>query len=355
MNKLNSRVPFFAIGEREIGKGFDPLVVVEIGINHGGSLVEAKKLVDAAVESGAEIIKHQTHIPDKEMSREARHVVPGNSNKSIYDIISETALTLDEEIELCEYVRKLGLIYISTPFSFEAADFLESINVPAFKIGSGECNNYVFVEHIAKKGKPIILSTGMNSIDTIKPAVDIIRNYGLPFALLHCTNLYPTPSNLIRLNAIRELEEFFPDAVLGLSDHSTSNFPCLGAVALGAAILERHFTDSMLREGPDISCSMDPSNLKELIEGSKIIHIASTGNKRPVVEEGVTSAFAFASIVSNIDLNMGDIIHQDNIALRRPHGGDFGPTDYHKIIGSKVLKPIQENTQIKKEDIQLKL
>jgi N-acetylneuraminate synthase len=355
MNKLNSKVPAFAIGERRVGREFNPLVVVEIGINHGGSLVEAKKLVDAAVKSGAEIIKHQTHIPDKEMSREAKHVVPGNSNKSIYEIISETALTLDEEVELSEYVSKLGLIYISTPFSFEAADFLESLDVPAFKIGSGECNNYVFVEHIAKKGKPIILSTGMNSIDTIKPAVDVIRSYGLPFALLHCTNLYPTPSNLIRLNAIRELEEFFPDAVLGLSDHSTSNFPCLGAVALGASILERHFTDSMLREGPDISCSMDPENLKGLIEGSKTIYIASTGNKRPVDEEGVTSAFAFASIVSNAELKIGDIIHQDNIALRRPHGGDFGPTDYYRIIGSRVLKPIQENTQIKNEDIQLKL
>jgi N-acetylneuraminate synthase len=355
MVKMNSVVPFFPIGGRKVGKEFDPLVVVEIGINHGGSLVEAKKLVDAAVRSGAEIIKHQTHIPDKEMSKEARNVIPGNSNKSIYEIISETALSLDEEVELCKYVRKLGLIYISTPFSFEAADFLESLDVPAFKIGSGECNNYIFIEHIAKKGKPIILSTGMNSIETIKPAVDIIRRYGLPFALLHCTNLYPTPNNLIRLNAIRDLEECFPDAVLGLSDHSTSNFPCLGAVALGAAILERHFTDTMFREGPDISCSMDPENLRKLIEGSKIIHVASTGNKRPVEEEGVTSAFAFASIVSNVELNPGDLIQKSNIALRRPNGGDFGPNDYHKVIGSTVMRHIRENTQIKKEDIQLKL
>jgi N-acetylneuraminate synthase len=147
------------------------------------------------------------------------------------------------------------------------------------------------------------------------------------------------------------LEQYFPDAVLGLSDHSTTNYPCLGAIALGASILERHFTDSMLREGPDISCSMDPLNLRNLIEGSKVIHQASSGNKRPVDEEGVTSAFAFASVVSNIELNPGDIITENNIALRRPNGGDFGPTDYHKLIGSKVINQIKDNTQIKMEDI----
>jgi len=177
---------------------------------------------------------------------------------------------------------------MSTPFSFEALDFLESLNVPAYKIGSGECNNYPLVSAVASKGKPVIMSTGMNSIESIRPSVEIFRKAGIPFALMHCTNLYPTPEKLIRLNAINELRENFPDAVLGLSDHSLTNYPCLASVALGASILERHFTDTKDRPGPDIICSMTPSELSELIKGSRIIHEATKGSKFPVSEEDVT-------------------------------------------------------------------
>jgi N-acetylneuraminate synthase len=341
----------FKIGTRSVGPDFPPLVVTEIGINHNGDLEQAKILVDAAAAAGAEAIKHQTHIPDAEMSLEARDVIPGNADISIYDVIKNCSLSLDEERQLAEYVRSKGLIYMSTPFSFEALDFLESIDVPAYKIGSGECNNYPLVEAIASKNKPVIMSTGMNSIESIKPSVEIFRKYKTPYALMHCTNLYPTPDKLIRLNSILDLKAAFPDAVLGLSDHSLTNYPCLASVALGAAILERHFTDTKLRVGPDIICSMTPEELSELILGSRIIYEATQGSKFPVKEEDVTIAFAFASVVATRDLKSGHIISREDITLKRPSGGDFGPKEFFSLIGKKVEKEINMNTQISRSQI----
>jgi N-acetylneuraminate synthase len=341
----------FKIGTRSVGPDFPPLVVTEIGINHNGDLEQAKTLVDAAAGAGAEVIKHQTHIPDAEMSLEARDVIPGNADISIYDVIKNCSLSLDEERQLAEYVRSKGLIYMSTPFSFEALDFLESIDVPAYKIGSGECNNYPLVEAIASKNKPVIMSTGMNSIESIKPSVEIFRKYKTPYALMHCTNLYPTPDKLIRLNSILDLKAAFPDAVLGLSDHSLTNYPCLASVALGAAILERHFTDTKLRVGPDIICSMTPEELSELIAGSRIIYEATQGSKFPVKEEDVTIAFAFASVVATRDLKSGHIISREDITLKRPSGGDFGPNEFFSLIGKKVEKEINMNTQISRSQI----
>ena len=341
----------FKIGTRSVGPDFPPLVVTEIGINHNGDLEQAKILVDAAAGAGAEVIKHQTHIPDAEMSIEARDVIPGNADISIYDVIKNCSLSLDEERQLAEYVRSKGLIYMSTPFSFEALDFLESIDVPAYKIGSGECNNYPLVEAIASKNKPVIMSTGMNSIESIKPSVEIFRKYKTPYALMHCTNLYPTPDKLIRLNSILDLKAAFPDAVLGLSDHSLTNYPCLASVALGAAILERHFTDTKLRVGPDIICSMTPEELSELISGSRIIYEATQGSKFPVKEEDVTIAFAFASVVATRDLNSGHVISREDITLKRPSGGDYGPKEFFSLIGKKVEKEINMNTQISRSQI----
>jgi N-acetylneuraminate synthase len=340
------------IAGRKVGREHPPLVVVELGINHGGSLRCAKELVDAAFISGAEVVKHQTHIPDQEMSVEAKSVMPGNADRSIYEVIASASLSLSEERELAAYVRSKGMLYLSTPFSFAAVDFLEELEVPAFKIGSGECNNYPFVEYVARRGKPVILSTGMNSIETIRPAVEIMRRCGVPYALLHCTNLYPTPARLVRLEAIKEVGAAFPDAVLGLSDHSVTNYPSLAAVALGASILERHFTDSRERTGPDIVCSMTPDELKELIHGSRIIHEASGSGKRLLEEERVTAAFAFASVVATRKLRKGERIDADSITLKRPGGGGFGPKDFEALIGSLVIEDVEENHQLSRSSVE---
>ena len=235
----------FQIAGRWIGDNHPPVVIVEIGINHEGSLPLAISMVDAAIDAGAEIIKHQTHIIEDEMSDEAKSVIPGNTDVSIYEIMERCALSEEDERCLMDHVQKRGAIFISTPFSRAAVDRLVKFDIPAFKIGSGECNNYPLVKYIAGFGKPVIISTGMNSIESVRPSVEILRLANVPFALLHCTNVYPTPPELVRLGAMSRLKDAFLDAVIGLSDHTTSNYPCLGAVALGASILERHFTDRL--------------------------------------------------------------------------------------------------------------
>lgn len=339
------------IKNRLIGDDHPPIVIAEIGINHEGSIDLAIALADAAIDSGAEIIKHQTHIVEDEMSMEAKFVIPANADISIFDIIEKCALSEHDEFQLMQYVEKKGAIFISTPFSRAAANRLAKFGVPAFKIGSGECNNYPLVKHIAKFGKPIILSTGMNTVESIKPSVEIIRAARVPYALLHCTNIYPTPPELVRLGALEVLRNAFPDAVIGLSDHTTSNYTCLGAVALGASILERHFTDNMQRIGPDISSSMDPAALKSLIEGSKVIFSARGGVKGPIEAEAATIAFAFASVVATRDIQPGELISEDNIWVKRPGGGDFGVPEYETLFGRKAARQISGGFQIKKADL----
>jgi len=343
----------FKIENLMIGDDYPPVVVAEIGINHEGSLDIAIEMVDSAIEAGAKIIKHQTHIVEDEMSDEAKLVIPGNANVSIYEIMERCALSEEDEKALMQYVKAKGAIFISTPFSRKAADRLKKFDIPAFKIGSGECNNYPLIKHIAKFGKPIILSTGMNSIDSIRPSVEIFRKANIPFALLHCTNVYPTPPEHVRLGAIVRLKEEFPDAVVGLSDHSLSNYPCLGAVALGASILERHFTDRMNRSGPDIVCSMDPSALSSLIEGADIIFKSRGGDKGPIEAEKKTIAFAFASIVAIEDIQSGEKMTEHNIWVKRPGNGDFSSNDYENILGKTAKKKIFKGFQLKKSDVRI--
>lgn len=215
------------------------------------------------------------------MSGEAKSVIPGNADVSIYEIMERCALNEEDETKLKEYVESKGAIFISTPFSRAAALRLERMGVPAYKIGSGECNNYPLLDLIASFGKPIILSTGMNDIPSIEKSVNIFRKHQTPFCLLHTTNLYPTPDHLIRIGAMEELQQAFPDAVVGLSDHSIDNLACLGAVAAGASVLERHFTDSKDRPGPDIVCSMDAQECAELIAQSKRMARMRVVKKKP--------------------------------------------------------------------------
>jgi len=342
--------PYIEIANRKIGYDFEPLIIAEIGINHGGSLNIAKKMVEAAFDSGVEVIKHQTHIVDDEMSKAAKETIPGNSKKSIYEIMKECSLSENEELELKLYVEKMGMIFISTPFGREAANRLNSWGVPAFKIGSGECNNYPLIEHICSFKKPIILSTGMNTIDSVSNAVSILKKNRIQYVLLHTTNLYPTPDHLVRLGSINQLNKNFPDCPVGLSDHTISNHACFGAVALGASILERHFTDSMNRDGPDIVCSMDPKSTKELIEGAKIIFKQRGGEKKIIKEEQVTIDFAYSTVCSISDIKKGEIFTKENIWVKRPGKGGLLAEFYDDILGKVAKRNIKNDSQIKAED-----
>ncbi len=343
--------PVFEIAGRKVGLDYDPLVIAEIGINHEGSLKVAFEMVDAAIAGGAEIIKHQTHVVEDEMSGEAKKVIPGNADVSIYEIMERCALNEEDETKLKEYVESKGAIFISTPFSRAAAERLERMNVPAYKIGSGECNNYPLLDLIASYGKPMIVSTGMNNIASIQKAVDIFRKHNTPFCLLHTTNLYPTPDHLIRLGAMEQLQAEFPDAVVGLSDHSIDNTACLGAVALGASVLERHFTDSKDRPGPDIVCSMDAEECAELIAQSKRMASMRGGKKEAAKEEQVTIDFAYASVVTIKDIKAGEALTRDNLWVKRPGTGDFLADDYEQLLGKIAATDIASDVQLKKTDL----
>lgn len=344
--------PSFNIGSRKIGYDEDPLIIAEIGINHNGCLKTAKNMAKTAIESGVDIVKHQTHIVEDEMSHEADIDEIGYIGKTIFQLMKDCALNEEDEFELMNYVNNdLGGIFISTPFSRAAADRLNKFNVPAFKIGSGECNNYPLLDHIAGFGKPIILSTGMNTLDSIEKAVNIIKKHKVPYAILHTTNIYPTPPHLVRLGAMNEIQKRFPEAVIGLSDHTTSNHACFGAVALGACILERHYTDSMDSEGPDIVNSMDPASAKELVDGSKIIKQERGGFKGPVEEEKPVIDFAFASVVTIADIKKGDTFTKENIWVKRPGTGPIYAEDYEDVLGKVSASDIPSDQHLKKTDI----
>ncbi len=341
----------FCIAGREIGPAHPPLVIAEIGINHGGDLDTAKEMVRLAAASGCEMIKHQTHILEDEMTDEAKSIFPPNADVSIWDVMARCALSLEEEAELKRYTESLGLIWISTPFSRAAADFLETLDVPAYKIGSGEADNLPLIRHIARKGKPVILSTGMQTIETIRASVDILDSAGVPYALLECTNLYPSPAEIVSLRGVTELREAFPRAVVGFSDHSIGPEMALASVALGACILERHYTDTRYRKGPDISCSMDPAELRFLIDRSREIWVAANNPKQRSAPEEDVYRFARGSIVADADLPAGHVIGEADIWARRPGSGEIAAYEFDTVLGKRLTRAVTRNTQLRWADL----
>jgi N-acetylneuraminate synthase len=282
------------------------------------------------------------------MSFEAKKIIPINANINIYDLIQKSSLDESEELQLKKYIEKKGAIFLSTPFSRKAVDRLVKFKVKAFKIGSGECNNYPLVDYIASFGKPIIISTGMNDISSINKAIEILKKRKVQYAILHTTNLYPTLHNEVRLNALTELKKIFPNTVIGLSDHTGDNYTSYGAIALGASIIEKHFIDRSSRKGPDISASVDTKQMSELLKGVSLIHKAMPGGIKPILKEKKTAKFAFASVVSNLNIKKGEILNKKNIWVRRPGTGDYSAEEYYSLLGKKIKKNVKKNTQIKK-------
>jgi len=339
------------IGNRPVGPDHPPLVIAEIGINHGGDLAVAKRMVALAAQSGCECVKHQTHFIEDEMTDEAKSIYPPNADVSIWEVMERCALSPDDEAELKRYTESLGMIYISTPFSRAAADFLADQDVPAFKIGSGEADNLPLIRHIAGLGKPVIMSTGMQTIETIRRSVAILDGAGVDYALLECTNLYPSPPEIVSLRGIGDLRAAFPKAVVGFSDHSIGPEMALASVALGACILERHYTDTRYRPGPDISCSMDPSELRHLIDRSREIHTALHNPKARTPAEEPVYAFARASVVADRDMAEGQVIEAADIWARRPGTGEIPGYDFDAVVGRRLTRAVTRNTQLKWADL----
>jgi sialic acid synthase SpsE len=338
------------IRDRIVSDDTPPLVIAEIGINHEGDVNKARRMVDDAAAAHCECVKFQCHVIDDEMI--PNDVVPGNATESIWNIMARCALTDAEDRELKKYVEDRGMIYMSTPFSRAAADRLEAMDVPAYKIGSGECNNYPLIRHIAGFGKPVILSTGMNDLESIQPAVAILREAHVPYALTHCTSMYPTPYNNVRLGAIPQMRGAFPDAVVGLSDHSLGNYTCLAAVALGARVLEKHFTSDKRWPGPDVAISMDPVELADLIHGSRAVFEALGGGKTILAEEQPTIDFAYACVVTIRDVQAGALFSADNVWVKRPGTGEIKARDYDRVVGRRAARGLPANAQVSWADLE---
>jgi len=342
-------MPVMQIGNRLIGPEYQPLVIAEVGINHEGDLQKAFQMVDDAVSAGCECVKFQSHVVEDEMI--PNNVVPGNTTETIWDIMVRCSLSESEELELKQYVESKDLLYLCTPFSRAAAERLERFGVSAYKIGSGECNNYPLIQHIAACSKPVILSTGMNDLTSIRPAVDIFRRAGIPFCLMQCTSMYPTPYDKVRLGGLKDLADAFPDAVLGLSDHSMGIYTCLAAVAQGASVLEKHFTSDKTWPGPDVPISIDPRELHDLIEGSRAVYRAMGGWKSILPEEQPTIDFAYACVVSICDIASGETLSPTNTWVKRPGTGIIRAVDFEKVLGRIARRAIPANKQLSWEDL----
>jgi sialic acid synthase SpsE len=333
------------LGGRIIGGDAPPLVIAEIGINHDGVFERAVTMIEAAHVAGCECVKFQSHVVEDEMIY--NEVVPGNASETIWNMMCRCALTAEQERCLKELTEEKGMLFLSTPFSRAAADRLQSMGVSAFKIGSGECNNTPLIEHIAKFGKPVILSTGMNDMNTLVRSVDILERYQVHYALLHCTSMYPTPYECVRLGAMQELMGRFPDVPVGLSDHSLGNYTCFGATALGACVLEKHFTADPSWPGADIPISITPDGLVDLIQGARAIHQALGGHKNVLAGEQPCIDFAYSCVVTIKPVARGEIFSKNNIWVKRPGGGEILASEYPHILGCQASMDIPDGTQLK--------
>jgi sialic acid synthase SpsE len=307
-----------AIGTRRVGGGQPCFIIAEAGINHNGEMALASELVHAAAEAGADAIKFQTHFPEHEMLRGGS--TAAYVGESLFDLLTRTALSLEDHFVLRDLAVANGLTFLSTPFSREAADFLETVGVPAFKTGSGELTNLPLQRHIARKGRPMIISTGMSTPEEIDRAVHVVRGERASFALMHCTSTYPTPYPHVQLDCIPALSQKYGVPV-GFSDHTLGSFMAFAAATIGACIFEKHFTMSRSLPGPDQQGSLEPSELAELVKGVRAIEQARGAVKGIQPGEQDVRDMAHHSLVSIRNISAGATIGPDDVWPKRPGTG----------------------------------
>lgn len=333
------------IGSRLVGDHHAPYVIAEAAVSHQGDFETAKRMVYIAHAMGCDAIKFQMHILDNEMLRE----VPTSDNfdEPLYDTLDKTNLSLEEHKALKVLCESLGIDYLCTPFSAAAADILDEMGVLAFKTGSGELTNIPLITHIARKGRPMIISTGMALVDEIRETVDAVKATGTPFALTHCVSAYPCPYNRVNLHNIPRYRELF-DVPVGLSDHSLGIYTSLGAVALGACVVEKHYTLDKLQSGPDHAVSLEPYELGELVKGCRAVFEARGAEREIFPEEQPIIAWARESVVSVVDIPAGAVITRDMIWVKRPSPGPgaIPAKDMEKVIGRTASTAIAKDRQL---------
>lgn len=337
------------IANQVVGPKHNVFVIAEAGINHNGSYKIARKMVEAAKKAGANCIKFQTHIVEKEMIRS--NIKPGNiSKKTLWNIIKSCELTEKEEEQIKNYCRQLKILFLSTPFSKEAVDRLEKLRVPAYKIGSGELTNLPFLHYIAQKNKPVILSTGMSTISEIRKAVNLFKSHKIPLILLQTTSSYPSAYSDVNLGVIEKYDKFF-NVPIGISDHSPGIYVPLGAVAKGACVVEKHFTLDKKMRGPDQKLSLEPLEFQELVIGCKAVKMALGGTKRILKSEKPILKFARGSVVSIKEIKKGEKFTNENISTKRPGTGSIPAKEYYRLIGKRAKRRILPDKQLSWADV----
>ncbi len=334
------------IANRSIGEGEPCFIIAEAGINHNGNIVLAKRLIDAAKEAGADAVKFQTHLAQHEMLSQGP--TAGYVGESLFDLLKRVELSKEDHIELKRRAIEKQVMFLSTPFSREAVDLLEQVGVEAYKVGSGEMTNFPLLKYIASKGKPVILSTGMSSIDEIRETVNFLKGLTGDLVILHCISSYPPKYEDLNIKFINVLQREFRIPV-GFSDHSTGIYPSLAAVALGACVIERHFTTDRNLPGPDQKASLTPAEFAEMVKGIRIVEKV-LGNTRVVTpEEQEIQKMARESVVSQVDIPQGTILKRDMVWVKRP-GTGIPAKDLDKVIGRKSKVHIKANSLISWED-----
>ena len=323
------------------------LVIAEAGVNHNGSIETAKQLARTAKECGADIVKFQTAKLDSLVSKYAGMAQYQKENigkeASQKEMLKKLLLPYPEFEILADYCREIGIQFLSTPFDLERISFLEHLGLDMWKIPSGEVTNLPYLIKIARTGKPVILSTGMCRMSEVEKAVEILREYGTTnLSVLHCTTEYPAPYEDANLSAIKALQERLHVPV-GYSDHTAGTEASIAAVALGAVIIEKHFTISRQMEGPDHKASLEPEELKKLISGIRNIEMAlGNGNKIPSKSERKNINVARKSIVAKQKIKKGEILTEENITTKRP-GNGISPMRWFEILGTPAVRDFEED------------
>lgn len=328
------------VSEKEIG-GNKTFIVAEIGANHNNDITTIKKIIDKAKECGVDAVKFQTYTArdllvdyDRVLEYESNGVI---KNKSIGALFDELALPRQWHEEIFQYAKKQGLIAFSTPFSIDGVRFLNEINVPIFKVAASDVNYVDMLIELSKHNKPIILSLGKCTLSEADRAIEILKSNGVKqLIIMHCVSKYPSPMEEMNLNVIKSLKVLYPDLIIGFSDHSTGITASLGAVALGAKVIEKHFTLDKTLEGPDHWFSMDPSEMKSLVDGIRDLEKAFGDSRKRVLEcEKDEREKSIRSLVIKNSKKAGETIEEEDLLMLRP-GYGISPFDKDKVIGMKL-------------------
>lgn len=333
-----------SLGEKGVGSGHPCFVIAEAGVNHNGDLALARRLIEVAAESGADAVKFQSFRAEKLATRsapKAAYQLGGTEPaESQYEMLRRLELTPEAHRALIEHCQASGILFLSTPFDESSADLLEDLGVPAYKLPSGEVTNTPMLAHVARKGKPILLSTGMSYLSEVEVAVRAIRDAAdVPLVLLHCVSNYPADVADVNLRAMETMRRAFGVPV-GYSDHTEGEAVTLAAVALGASVIEKHFTLDRDLPGPDHRASLEPAELASLIRGVRAVEDAlGHGRKEPAFSEAGTAAVARKSLVAAVDLVAGAVLRREDIAMMRP-GTGLAPALVDQVVGRRMVRDL---------------